>query len=70
MAAKKKPMTKEQVFRAIHARYGPSDLDSHVHEIMAQKASAINNDGIDSQLEFLCDEAGLDWLVEAFLSDE
>jgi len=60
--------TREQkVFAAIKKHYYGSALDDHIHEIMALKVSNINNGGIDEQLRFLADEAGLNWLEEIFL---
>ncbi len=62
-------MTREQIFAAIRARYSSSDLDEHVHELKAQEASSINNGGIDAQLEYLEQTAGIDCLARVFLSE-
>lgn len=73
MAAKKKykladyNKRRSDIFKRIKAKYEDCDLDGQVHEIMSLKASAINNEGLDAQLDFLAKEAGLDWLEEYYL---
>ena len=62
-------MTKEQIFDAIRARYDSSDLDSHVIELKDREAAEINNAGIDAQLEYLEEVAGIDWLAHALLHE-
>ena len=62
-------MTREQILDLIRARYCPSDLDSHVNELKNREASEINNAGIDAQLEYLEETAGIDWLTHAFLHE-
>jgi len=62
-------MTREQILDAIRARYGASDLDSHVIELKNCEASEINNAGIDAQLEYLEQAAGIDWLAHALLHE-
>jgi len=37
---------------------------------MSQNATAINNSGLEDQFDYLCDEAGLEWVEEALLKDE
>lgn len=58
---------RKDVFKRIKDKYEDCDLDDQVHEIMSLKASAINNAGVDAQLEFLAKEAGLDWLEKFYL---
>ena len=58
---------KQRVFKYIFERYEGADLSSHVQEIMALKSANLNNRGIHVQLEFLLQEAGLDWLEQVFL---
>lgn len=60
-------MTKAEVFKKIQEKYGPEDLDDHVHEFKSGKASDINNYGMESQLEYLHESAGLNWLEKVFL---
>lgn len=55
------------VFKRIKLKYEDCDLDDQVHEIMSLKASAINNAGVDAQLDFLAKEVGLDWLEQFYL---
>ena len=62
-------MTREQVLAAIRARYDSSDLDSHVIELKNCEASEINNRGLDAQLEYLEQTAGIDCLAQVFLSE-
>lgn len=61
---------KKRIFKAIKEKYEDADLDDQVHEIMTLKAAAINNDGIDAQLEFLAQEAGLKWLEDYYLKEK
>ncbi len=61
-------MNKKEVFTETKAHFNSSDLNNDVHEIKAAEAAAINNGGIDNQLEYLHEAAGLDWIIEAFLS--
>jgi hypothetical protein len=60
---------RKRVFNAIKKKYADADLDDQVHEVMTLKASAINNAGIDAQLEFLADECGVKWLEEFYLKE-
>ena len=60
-------MEKAKVFKEIKDWYGPEDLDSHVHIVKSEEASAINNSGIDAQLEYLSEQCGLNWLIDTFL---
>ena len=61
-----KKQKRKKIFKDIKSKYDSADLDDEVHALMSQKASNINNAGIDAQLEFLADEAGLEWLKEYF----
>lgn len=63
-------MTREELFRAIKARYSEADLDDEVHQAKSQEASDINNQGIDVQLEYLEEVGGLGFLEEYFLSSQ
>jgi len=58
---------KQRVFKYIFERYEGADLSSHVREIMALKSANLNNRGIHVQLEYLLQEAGLNWLEQVFL---
>ena len=58
---------KQRVFKYIFERYEGADLSSHVREIMALKTANLNNRGIHVQLEYLLQEAGLNWLEQVFL---
>jgi len=60
-------MKRRDVFRKIKERFDSIDFDSHVHELKSQEASEINNAGLDAQLEYLEEVAGVDWLIEVFL---
>jgi len=60
---------RKRVFAAIKAKYEDADLDDQVHEIMTLRASEINNEGIDAQLEFLATECGLKWLEDYYLKE-
>jgi len=60
-------VTREQLLDAIRARYSASDLDSHVIELKNCEASEINNAGVDAQLEYLEEAAGIAWLAHALL---
>ena len=62
-------MTREQILDAIRARYSASDLDSHVTELKNGEAAEINNAGIDVQLKYLEEAAGVDWLAQALLHE-
>jgi len=62
-------MTREQVLDAIRTRYSAGDLDSHVIELKNCEASEINNAGIDTQLAYLEEAAGIDWLAHALLHE-
>jgi hypothetical protein len=47
----------------------PMGLDDLVHEVAAESAAAINNEGLEGQIRYLLDEAGLRhtrrWIEEA-----
>jgi hypothetical protein len=60
---------KKRIFDAIKAKYEDADLDDQVHEIMTLKASEINNEGVDAQLEFLANACGLKWLEDYYLKE-
>lgn len=60
---------RKRIFTAIKKKYADADLDDQVHEVMSLKASAINNAGVDAQLDFLADECGLKWLEEYYLKE-
>ena len=62
-------MTREQILDAIRARYSASDLDSHVTELKSCEASEINSAGIDAQLKYLEQAAGIAWLAHALLHE-
>ena len=62
-------MDREQILAAIRSRYDSSDLDSHVIELKNCEAREINNSGLDAQLEYLEQAAGIDWLAHAFLTE-
>jgi len=62
-------MDKIKIFKEIKSWYRSEDLDIHIHELKANEASEINNNGIDTQLEFLANSCGLDWLVKTFLKE-
>ena len=40
-------------------------LDDIVHNLKSQEASTINNDGVDSQLDYILSKSSLEWLEEA-----
>ncbi len=42
----------------------PEDLDEAVHDAMSARASAINNDGLEGQLQFLVEECGASHVEE------
>ena len=60
-------MTKTELKQA-HFTQGieSAHLDGLVHDAASQMASAANNDGVDSQLDFLLDTAG--WTAEMILT--
>lgn len=47
------------VKRAVALGLESCDLDDEVHDTKGSEASNINNDGIESQLEYLRDNAGV-----------
>ena len=60
-------MKKRDVFKQIKEQFSSEDLDEHIHELKSAEAAAINNSGIDAQLEYLYETAGSNWLIETFL---
>jgi len=62
-------VTREQALDAIRARYNASDLASHVIELKSCEAREVNNAGIDAQLMYLEEAAGIDWLAHALLHE-
>jgi len=62
-------VTREQILGTIRERYSTCDLDSHVIEMKNCEASEINNAGIDAQLEYLEEAAGINWLTHALLHE-
>jgi len=62
-------VTKEQILEAIRARYDSGDLASHVIELKNCEASEINSAGLEAQLEYLEEAAGIDWLAHALLHE-
>ena len=60
------------LWERVEARYegNESDLDEHVHELMAKEAAAINNAGLLDQFNCLCDGAGLGWIETVLLRDD
>jgi hypothetical protein len=55
-----------ELIRRLKARFTTADLDDHVTELKAQEAANINNQGIDSQILYLIDRGGIEW-VESLL---
>jgi hypothetical protein len=45
---------------ALAAGLEPVDLDEAVHEAKAEEASAVNNAGLEAQLDYLVEAYGLD----------
>lgn len=42
----------------LHKRFGDGFLDDLVHDVMSEQASAINNGGLECQIEFLAQNLG------------
>lgn len=61
-------MNKKQLFKKIKTIFGPEDLDETVYELKSNEASAINNSGIDAQIDYLYKAAGKKWIEEYFLN--
>jgi len=57
-------MTIQELLGELFSKLQSENLDEMVHEIHSEFASAINNQGVDRQLEFLRDELGDKELVE------
>ena len=62
-------MTRQQILDSIRARYNSEDLDGHVIELKNCEASEINSAGLEAQLEYLEEAAGIDWLAHALLHE-
>jgi len=62
-------MKKREIFKQIKKHFSAEDLDEHIHELKCEEAADINNSGIDTQLEYLYEKAGADWLIEIFCRD-
>jgi hypothetical protein len=62
-------MTKEELLVAIKAKFANTDhaLDDHVHDAKAGEGSAINNEGLEAQFEYLYEANGHEFL-ESLLS--
>jgi hypothetical protein len=60
-------MTRAELIERMCRRYAPGDLDSHVHELKAQEAAALNNDGVEAQVDYMIKEGGLSWVKNNFL---
>ena len=61
-------MNLQQIVTKLEAAgFDAEDLDDLVYQSLANRASSINNGGIEQQVEFLVNERGYDW--EAFCVD-
>lgn len=49
--------------------FDSEDFEEDVHDLMANKASAINNGGLDTQLEFMSQEMGGEEAVKKYLRE-
>ncbi len=56
--------TMKELLGDLYEKVDSEDLDEMVHEIYSGYASAINNAGLDGQLEFLRDELGDEALLD------
>lgn len=63
------PTIPKELARTLKDRYASEDLDDHVHELKSHEAAAINNAGIDDQLEYLYEQGGEEWLKSALLEE-
>lgn len=59
-----------QILEAIRNKFTAEDLDDQVIEMKESEASNINNAGMDAQLSYLLESAGIDWLEEYFLGPD
>ena len=54
----------ELIDLADHLELDAGDLDEEVHQAASEIASEVNNNGIETQLEFLVSSWGLDEVIE------
>jgi hypothetical protein len=57
-------MTIQELLGGLFSKIQSEDLDEMVHEIHSEYAAAINNSGVDGQLEFLRQELGDEALLD------
>jgi hypothetical protein len=60
-------MTRDEIIKKV--KEDNVDLDEHVHELKAQEAANINNEGVESQIDYMLEKGGHEW-VESLLSQD
>lgn len=59
-------MTRAEIIKKVIEDKLEEQLDEHVHELKAQEAADINNQGVESQLDYMLEQGGHEW-VESVL---
>jgi hypothetical protein len=62
-------MTKKELFAYVLARFTQPQLADYVLDMKAQEAVALNDLGVQDQLEYLYEQGGHDWMETFFVRD-
>jgi hypothetical protein len=57
---------KAALFDRVKKHASEEELDEVIHELVSQRASDVNNGGLDSQFDYMEANCGLDWIDERF----
>ena len=62
-------ITRDELIQRLKDHNANDELDSTIHELFAQQATEVNNKGMEVQLDYMIEAAGIEWVDERFTYD-